>query len=193
MVFLNKMNDFEVFVGWIWIACVMLVYSHVHRARPIINITAYLSTSMPNLEVNATNCKYKNKGAIWWVHGLIWESHGCHMGVTWEAHWYHMCFYVYHMGFSWVSHGLLCVSHGLLMGITWASMCITWASHGYHMGFYVNTTNCKYKSKGAIWWVHGLAMSSNRTTMWNKEQGSYWFIMQIEWQINSCLAVYSVK
>ena len=33
-------------------------------------------------------------------------------------------------------------------------------------------------------------MSSNRTTMRNKEQGSYCFTIKIEWQTNSCLALY---
>ena len=37
-----------------------------------------------------------------------------------------------------------------------------------------------------------MAMSSNRTTIQNKEQGSYCFTMEIKCQINSCLALYSV-
>ena len=35
----------------------------------------------------------------------------------------------------------------------------------------------------------GKKLSSNRTTIWNKEQGSYCFTTWIEWESNSCLAL----
>ena len=37
-----------------------------------------------------------------------------------------------------------------------------------------------------------LAMSSNRTTVRNKERGSYCFTMKIEWQTTSCLVLHCV-
>ena len=37
-----------------------------------------------------------------------------------------------------------------------------------------------------------MAISSNRTTIRNREQGSYCFTMKIKCQANSCLALYSI-